>query len=583
LSAQATRVNEGSFAKELRWLVALLCALAPVGAVAKAAPRDELLRLVPDDFGFCLILDDLSGHGKRFADSPFIKQFRDSPLAAKVIDAQDAQKLGLVDQFLQQYFRVTTEQLRDDILGDALVLAYRPGPPDKPGEEQGIFLLRARNPRLLADLVDRLNAIQKDSGDLKELDERSHAGKKYFARVESTTTNYYYLHGPVLAFASREETLLQMIDAGQKPNAATSPLARQYRLLGVDRPLASLAVNPRAFDKLLEKKVADAKGGQAKTLRTLLTYWKCLDGIAFTVDLQESLEVKVAVRARPVALPAAARRFLAAAATPSELWRRFPESSLFAVAGRTDAQALVELLSEFLTEDARKSVSAAVEGSAGAIFGGGAVGDVLSALGPDWGVCVVAPPADGKSWFPQVTAALRVRRGNIERPADLTVMNGLNALAAMAVFHHNAGKPGSLSLRSILQDKLEVRVLVNEAEFPLGVEPAFALKAGYLVVAGSSDLIERFPTSATAGPAATGEFPLLRVSVKDLANYLTERRSTFVALGAKHNHIPEPEAESKLNGLLSVMQFIERVEITQRSDPGRATITLRVRTTKPLK
>ena len=42
------------------------------GHSAKASPRDELLRLVPADVGFCLVLEDLRGHGKAFAESPFV-------------------------------------------------------------------------------------------------------------------------------------------------------------------------------------------------------------------------------------------------------------------------------------------------------------------------------------------------------------------------------------------------------------------------------------------------------------------------------------------------------------------------------
>ena len=78
-------------------------------------------------------------------------------------------------------------QLRDDILGDAIVAAYRPGPPGKPDEEQGILLLRARNATLLASLIDRFNEAQKKSGDLIKLEEREYQGVKYYLRVDART------------------------------------------------------------------------------------------------------------------------------------------------------------------------------------------------------------------------------------------------------------------------------------------------------------------------------------------------------------------------------------------------------------
>src|SRR5207245_710882 len=97
----------------------------------RTAPRDELLRLVPGDVGFCLLIEDVRGHAKALLDSPFVSQFRASPMA-KLIDANETQKLTLADQFLQQYLQISAQQLRDDVLGDALVLAYRPGPPESP-------------------------------------------------------------------------------------------------------------------------------------------------------------------------------------------------------------------------------------------------------------------------------------------------------------------------------------------------------------------------------------------------------------------------------------------------------------------
>ena len=44
--------------------------------------------------------------------------------------------------------------------------------------------------------------------------------------------------------------------------------------------------------------------------------------------------------------------------------------------------------------------------------------DVLPNLGPDWGLCVTAPPAKDKTWFPQVTLAMAVAPGPGTAPVD---------------------------------------------------------------------------------------------------------------------------------------------------------------------
>src|SRR5437868_3919216 len=109
----------------------LLTACCSVSTALAGSPRDELLRLVPEDVGFCLVLENLGGHGKALADSPFVAQFRASPLGTMLHNAPEAQKLTGLDHFLQRYLDLTSAQLRDDILSEALVLAYRPGPPGK--------------------------------------------------------------------------------------------------------------------------------------------------------------------------------------------------------------------------------------------------------------------------------------------------------------------------------------------------------------------------------------------------------------------------------------------------------------------
>ena len=49
--------------------------VACLGNFVGAAPRDELIRLVPDDAGFCIIVRDLREQFDRLAKSPFAAHF----------------------------------------------------------------------------------------------------------------------------------------------------------------------------------------------------------------------------------------------------------------------------------------------------------------------------------------------------------------------------------------------------------------------------------------------------------------------------------------------------------------------------
>src|SRR5262249_8518955 len=155
----------------------------------------------------CLVIQDLRGHSDAFLRSPFAKKLWESPIGMAISSAPEHKKLAEFEGHLQQGLGVSWAQLRDDIFGDAVVFAYRPGSPGKEDQEQGLMLLHARNSKLLTDIAARFNDIQKQSGDLKEVLVREHHGVKYDCRVDRKGENFAYLHGALLAFSTREEMI----------------------------------------------------------------------------------------------------------------------------------------------------------------------------------------------------------------------------------------------------------------------------------------------------------------------------------------------------------------------------------------
>lgn len=560
--------------------LALAAALAAVllPAAARAAPRDELLRLVPDDVAFCLVVQDLRGHSQALAASPFAESFRKSPLGTALKDSEEFKKLALFDAELRKQLGLGARDVADQLLGDAVVLAYRPNPPGKTGEDQGLFLLRAQDAKVLADFIGRLNRAQKESGDLKGLEERSHKGATYFRRTERKGENYYYLNGPVLAFTSQEAILHQAIERDRKAGDTEPAVAKQLRLLGADRALAAVWINPRAFDAEMEHNAKRAKDADAVVQRAFLRYWKALDGIALSLALETDARLTLALRARTDDLPPAAKRLFAEAAKRSEVWDRFPEDALLAVAGRLDPAALLEVLGDFQTEKARADLREALERSFGAPSGKDFVKEVLPALGPDFGFCLLAPPAADKSAPPQGLLAVRVRP---DKGADEALLSAVDFYARLAVMaYRNQGK-GTVSLKTVRQDKVEVKYLSGEGAFPPGVQPAYALKDGYLVLASSPEAVRRFGPAAPAKPS--GEVPLLRLSARELSRTLKERRDGLVQVVAEKNALSREEAARRIDGVLAGLQLLDRVEISQSSEAGKLSLTLRLQTAQPLK
>jgi hypothetical protein len=566
------------------WAAVLVTAVL-VSSAGAASPREALLRLVPDDVAFCLVIQDLRGHGAAMRDSPFSRRFRTSPLGMSLTATDDFKKLLNVDKFLQEHLGIDSNKLANEILGDALVFAYRPGPPGKPEAEEGLLLIRAREAKTLADLVDRVNEVQKKAGDLTELEALVHKGHTYYRRVEKNQTRYYWLEGPVLAVSEQQGLLRQAIDlATEPPRAEREPaVARQMRRLGVDQALVGLWVNPRSFDADMERKADAAKPEEAVPTRAFLATWKALDGIALSIDLQMELEVTLAVGAKAEALPAAFRRLSAEASKRSELWDRFPPDAIVAVAGRVDVAALAETVGTFLTPDLRQTVRAKLGGTLSPAVGRDFFKEIVPNLGPDGGLCVWSPPAGGQDWFPQAVACFRVRPGAGAPGVDQAVLGGVNFFAQLAVVAYNQQAAQAMALKTVTSDKAEIKYLSGNPQFPAGLQPAYALVDGYLVLGTSPEAIRRFQAMPTASAGDADAVPLLRVSATEAARYLQQWRAPLIAFLAEKNQISKQEAATRLSGLVAGLQWVDRVELLQKVSDGQVRLTARVKTTQPLK
>ena len=61
--------------------------------MAAAGPRDHLLRLVPDDYTFCVVVQNLRDQGKGEGSNSFLKGLAESPVLKGLRAAPEAAKL----------------------------------------------------------------------------------------------------------------------------------------------------------------------------------------------------------------------------------------------------------------------------------------------------------------------------------------------------------------------------------------------------------------------------------------------------------------------------------------------------------
>lgn len=576
-------MNHYSSSSFWKKLFLLACFLVWGGAqrLAAGTPAEELLRLVPDDVGMCFLVQDLRPHAQALLRSEFGKKFLASPLGQSLAAAPEAKKILRFNEELEKHLQVTLPQLRDEILGDALVFAYWPGPPGKPEQEQGIFLLKAPNPKLLNGLFQRLNEFQKQSGELKELETRKHQGMEYFCRVENRAVHYLYLKEGLLAFTS-QETLLRRI---MERSAETPAVGPKRPWMTSPEGIATFWINPRAFDAELQAKADQIQGPEALILKTVASYWKALRSVAVSVSLQKQrAELKLNFTLNQEALPASARGLFTGNPKTPAFWNFVPEDCLFATAGTLDGTAFTQLLEDFLTEDARKGLRQALQRGPGAVLGRDVLKDVIPYLGPDWGLCVTGPTAADKDWFPAIVWALRIQPGdNKDKPLDRALLDVLNSFALFGVIAYNNGHQDQLTLKDDLQDKVQVKYLTNDKLFPPGMRPAFAFKEGYLLLASSPEAIKRFQPAKPSGTSSDrNEVPVMRASLGELARFIKDRRSALAAAISAQNKITEEEAGLRLDNLAMSLQLFDRLDLLQHFSTNQASLILRLRTAFPL-
>jgi hypothetical protein len=536
---------------------------------------------VPEDVGFCVVLQNLKEHADALQKSPFAEQFARSELGKALRESDQLRALLEINKNVLGAMGLDAKSIADDVLSQAVVFAYRPGPADKPEQEEGIILIRGKSAEAVEDLIKRLNEFQKKS---LKLEEREYEGIKYVRRVETMDTTFYCLRGPILIVTSQEAMLRRALD---RERAKDEPiLAQRLNDLGAEHAMWTFWLNPRAFDAAIEEKAAKAEPARAPALKTLAAYWKALDGLAVSIALEEDLAVSVAMKARTKQLPVAARQLLEEAAQPSVVWRVIPEDPLFAVGGRLNAALLLEVLDDFLTKESRDALRNDLNRYLGAPLGKDFVKEILPRFGPDWALFVMPPSPKAGTWAPEGVFAVRLGMGDKKDPPDEPVLSGLNALAMLAVVAINKQYPDQTTrLLPLKEGKVEGKYLSSDHGFPPGLQPTFGLSSGFLMLATSPDVFRRFAPDLGAGtaPKRDAPTPLLRISLETWRAYLKDHRAALVQMIAKQHNLDNDEAGSRLDSLRSGLEFFDRLEINQRSSAGQTILTFRVQTAQPLR
>lgn len=556
----------------MRLPFALLASLLALSPAVAADPVADLLRLAPTDATFAVVVRDLRGHVQRIDESPFAKWFPESKLGKSLLTSDQWKALEAAEKILTAQLGVSGDELVNDILGDAVVYAYRNR------DDTGLFLVRARKPDLLTKVVAGLNTAQKQSGELKEVREKKHGATAYFERDRGGgRSEFYWLNGGTVAYSPNEDAIRGAIDRAAIPGPA--PLAEAIDKLKLNTAFVVGVFQPRTLDGDLAAAIADAKdAGQKAFLTQFRKLWAACDAVAFSVELGASLDVALNVAVNPKAVPDELKPILTPG-TPSELWSAIPADALFAVAGKIDLPKVLDATRSFLADDGKAALKELLENRVGPIVGKNKLPGLLAGVGPDVAFWVTAPPTGEKAWAPVATLALKVGDPAAKDAPGTLLVSALDVVAHLLRVEYNRTHDDQIELKTEATPDGEVKVLVNDAFFPPGVRPAYGLRHGYLVLSSSDAAVKAF--KAPAAPSVEAKGLVARLSLVRLRQYLTDQPD-LVSGVAKLTGAKQSELKQQFAQFADVLELFESVELRRTGTDGLIRLSLTVKPAKPL-
>lgn len=562
----------------------------PSLAPAASPPAEPLLQYVTPETGICVMVQNLRQHQADIAGSPFADWFTASPLAQRLFPDSERARLHSFESLLKTHFDVSLAEIRDEILGDAIVFAYQPGPPDRPHAESGIILIQPRQPELVERLFEKLNTIQQRSGEIQSVQTVSYRNQSYTVRKSRTNTEYYRIHKGIFAFSGQEATIRALIDRDTKPQAA--PIPAGLRKLGAENQLFAVWVNPRAFDPHLANRASRTQDRkEAAFLEQFRKLWSACNGWTITVHPTRGLECAVTATFPREQIPEELRPFVLPESGSSAFWSSIPENTLLAVAGRTRPYEVMAALDSFLPTVGRKGLQALVEQGLSPILGRNRFPEMVQAIGPDWAVWVEAPQGDAAGFLPSWTAAVRLSGRDPEVATSLEQAGVL--LLQLARIAYNQSHSDQIEMRQHKAATFTVHYLVNDAGFVPGFRPAFARIGETLLLASSPERILAFTppppptTTTTTARASETPTPLLRVSFTRLRSYLADHHDALTRSlsdwTGKSPQVMRQELQKLSVALSAFDQITVNRETTTTGAIGTVRITATITCVKPLK
>jgi hypothetical protein len=380
--------------------------MAPL--VRAEGPAEPLLRLVPTEAAVTVVVEDLSGHARVLWGSPLAEGLARLPAVKAWRAADGFRKFEQARGQLESALGARLVTIRDQILGEAVVLALRQGPDDPPEAARGLLLLRYRDQDLLDRVIGFINQSETQEG--RQLDDvtRTHQGVTYHVRSfrAGVKPTEYYLVSPkdrVFAWSNAEDLIQGVIDR-QAGSGGLGAEARFRKVRAALPPgaIASLFIDPRFLEQRIAAETRPKEPNEERLHDLLRRALAATDYAGAAVEWRDGLILHLHAALNPSRLADSGKRWAARPGGPAPLLRRVPPSALALAAGPIDSTALFDTLMRLVPEADRPRVENIQTALRGLFLGRDPRTEILPHVGPDALVFIDAPESPAAGHLPVV-------------------------------------------------------------------------------------------------------------------------------------------------------------------------------------
>ncbi len=573
-------VKQSQFSIETRRLAAFLAVWLSLAVLPTlgAGLADPLLRLVPGDSGATLAVENLKGTFRDVRESPLYAGICRLPVVKEWLRAGRFQGIHDAVEKVEQTLGEKIGVIRDDLLGEAFVLALHVPPGGRTEEARGILLVRIPNRELLDRILDRVNSAKMARGELRRVAERTHRGVTYHVREAPQGGReeefYASLDDHVFAWSNSEALIQGTIDrqAGKAQSLSDEPTFRAVRDGLPGRAIAALYVDPRFAAKILASSVSNPKPGDERVFALVSQYVSALRYAGASVSWRDGLIFQTREVFDNEKLTPGMKRWGARRPTPDAVLQRIPATALIAAGGSVDPVAILDTVVGLVGPADRGRLATLFEALKGVMLGLNVREEVVAHFGPGLVAYLERPDAKDREGKLPLVVALEFARDPSGIKAGAAVANGLRTVLAAHVFDpkNNAGEA---TIQSKPVEGSDVVALSLKTPY------AFALAEGRLILGTSTGAVSR-ALVAQNDPASGRVFTRFReelfpdathfvaADLKSIHDFTSRARTVVARRLAARQKITEAEAARDLDQALALVELFDVAFVASVVEPG---------------